>query len=73
MGEQGEARWAGLITSGTEELAILTQREMRKDYPATRALIDAQLAARGWDVDTQTIRYSAGSRPVRGRNMAIAE
>ena len=43
------------------------------DEASTRALIDAQLAARGWEVDTPTIRFSAGSRPVKGRNMAIAE
>ena len=43
------------------------------DEASTRALIDAQLAARGWDVDTPTIRFSAGSRPTKGRNMAIAE
>jgi type I restriction enzyme, R subunit len=43
------------------------------DEASTRALIDGQLAARGWDVDTQTVRYSAGSRPIKGRNMAIAE
>lgn len=43
------------------------------DETSTRALIDAQLAARGWEVDSQAIRYSTGSRPVRGRNMAIAE
>ena len=47
--------------------------EIDIDEASTRALIDAQLAARGWDVDTTTIRYSAGSRPVKGRNMAIAE
>jgi type I restriction enzyme, R subunit len=47
--------------------------EIDIDEASTRALIDAQLAARGWDVDTPTIRYSAGSRPVKGRNLAIAE
>ena len=47
--------------------------EIDIDEASTRALIDAQLAARGWDVDTATIRYSAGSRPVKSRNMAIAE
>jgi type I restriction enzyme R subunit len=35
--------------------------------------MDAQLAARGWDVDTPAIRYGAGSRPIKGRNTAIAE
>jgi type I restriction enzyme, R subunit len=47
--------------------------EIDIDEASTRALIDAQLAARGWEVDTPTIRYGAGSRPVKGRNMAIAE
>lgn len=47
--------------------------EIDIDEASTRTLIDAQLAARGWNVDTQNIRYSAGSRPVKGRNMAIAE
>lgn len=43
------------------------------DEASTRALIDEQLRARGWEVDTQTIRYSTGSRPAKGRNLAIAE
>ena len=43
------------------------------DEAATRTLIDAHLRARGWEVDTQTLRYSAGVRPAKGRNMAIAE
>lgn len=43
------------------------------DEASTRALIDAQLVARGWEADTPTLRHSAGSRPVKGRNMAIAE
>src|SRR6185436_3837314 len=43
------------------------------DEASTRALIDEQLRARGWEVDTQTLRYGTGARPTRGRNMAIAE
>ncbi|MCB0623032.1 MAG: type I restriction-modification system endonuclease [Saprospiraceae bacterium] len=43
------------------------------DEAATRSLIDEQLRARGWDVDTQSMRYSKGARPVKGRAMAIAE
>lgn len=43
------------------------------DEASTRALIDVQLRARGWEVDTVTMRYAAGTRPVRGRNLAIAE
>ena len=36
-------------------------------------MIDGHLRARGWDVDTPTLRYSAGVRPTKGRNLAIAE
>lgn len=43
------------------------------DESQTRALIDQQLRDRGWDADTKTLRYSAGVRPAKGRNIAIAE
>lgn len=43
------------------------------DEAETRALIDGQLRDRGWDADTIGIRYSTGSRPAKGRNVAIAE
>lgn len=43
------------------------------DEAATRAIIDAQLRARGWQADTQHLRYANGTRPTKGLNMAIAE
>ena len=43
------------------------------DEAETRALIDQQLRDRGWEADTKALRYSAGVRPAKGRNMAIAE
>jgi len=43
------------------------------DEAATRALIDEQLRARGWEIDTKTLRYSQGTRPIKGKAMAIAE
>lgn len=39
----------------------------------TRYLIDEQLRKVGWEADTLNIRYSKGTRPQRGRNLAIAE
>lgn len=39
----------------------------------TRCLIDEQLRLAGWEVDTQKLRYSKGTRPVKGRNLAISE
>lgn len=43
------------------------------DEAATRTLIDAQLRARGWEADTGTLRFANGTRPTKGRNLAIAE
>jgi type I restriction enzyme R subunit len=43
------------------------------DEKATRAIIDAQLRTRGWEANTEILRYSKGMRPTKGRNMAIAE
>lgn len=39
----------------------------------TRLLIDEQLRQVGWEADTQNLRYSKGTRPTAGRNLAIAE
>ena len=39
----------------------------------TRCLIDEQLQKAGWEADTKKFRYSKGTRPVKGRNIAIAE
>ncbi len=43
------------------------------DEPATRQMIDAQLCQAGWEADTVNLRFANGSRPERGRNLAIAE
>ena len=39
----------------------------------TRILIDEQLRQVGWEADTSNLRHSKGTRPEKGRNMAIAE
>ena len=36
-------------------------------------MIDEQLQKVGWEADTETLRYSKGTRPEKGRNIAIAE
>jgi type I restriction enzyme R subunit len=43
------------------------------DEASTRALIDQQLRDSGWEADTKSLRHSDGSRPAKGRNLAIAE
>jgi len=39
----------------------------------TRILIDQQLEEAGWEVDTQELTYSKGTRPEKNKNKAIAE
>ena len=43
------------------------------DEAATRKLIDAQLRAAGWEVDSERMTFDRGVRPVKSRNLAIAE
>ena len=48
-------------------------KQIDLDEAATRALIDQQLRDAGWEADTNLLRYSAGTRPAKGHNLAIAE
>jgi type I restriction enzyme R subunit len=43
------------------------------DEADTRKLIDQQLRAAGWEADTSSLTWGKGARPVKGRNLAIAE
>ncbi|EEZ91935.1 helicase C-terminal domain protein [Mobiluncus mulieris 28-1] len=44
-----------------------------KTEAETRLIIDEQLRQVGWEADTDNLRYSKGTRPIKGRNLAIAE
>lgn len=44
-----------------------------KSEAETRYLIDEQLRKVGWEADTENLRYSKGTCPAKGRNIAIAE
>lgn len=44
-----------------------------KSEAETRYLIDEQLRKVGWEADTENLRYSKGTRPAKGRAIAIAE
>ena len=46
---------------------------MKRSEAETRYLIDEQLRKVGWEADTINLRYSKGTRPEKGRNIAIAE
>lgn len=55
------------------ELARDAADQISLDEAGTRALIDQQLRDAGWEADSQTLRYSNGTRPLKGHNRAIAE
>lgn len=47
--------------------------QRQKTEVETRYMIDQQLRQVGWEADTENLRFSKGTRPVKGRNLAIAE
>jgi type I restriction enzyme, R subunit len=62
------AQYKMFLQSGA---AAATQVQL--DEAETRRIIDAQLRQAGWEADTEQLRYSKGTRPQAGRNLAIAE
>ena len=55
------------------EKAETASESMELSEAETRYLIDEQLRKCHWEADTNTLRYSNGTRPQKGRNLAIAE
>jgi type I restriction enzyme R subunit len=53
--------------------AAYASNQRPKSEAETRYLIDEQLRKVGWEADTNTLRYSKGTRPKKGHNIAIAE
>lgn len=47
--------------------------QRKKTEAETRYLIDQQLCQVGWEADSENLRFSKGTYPVKGRNIAIAE
>lgn len=60
-------------TTVVSGLARDAANQISLDEADTRVLIDQQLRDAGWEVDTKTLRFAAGSRPMKGRNRAISE
>lgn len=56
---------AGLAAAAADQISL--------DERGTRVLIDDQLRAAGWEVDSAALRHADGARPAHGRAMAIAE
>ena len=47
--------------------------QRQKSEAETRYMIDEQLRQVGWEANTEIFRYSKGTRPQKGHNIAIAE
>lgn len=69
-------------TSSTGTVISIADRRKRSNISAdkinlseqeTRYLIDEQLRKVGWEADTLNIRHSKGTRPLKGKKLAIAE
>lgn len=71
--QAAQAAMPAQTTAAIIEQAEAAAAEIDIDEAATRTLIDAQLRTRGWEADTANVRYSSGTRPAKGRNLAIAE
>lgn len=63
-----KSKFAPLVTASNRAAAAV-----QLDEAETRKLIDQQLRLGGWIADSVTLRYSAGARPEKGKNLAIAE
>ncbi|MBK8715819.1 MAG: type I restriction-modification system endonuclease [Nannocystaceae bacterium] len=55
------------------ERATAAAEHLELDEADTRRLIDEQLRAAGWEVDSAELTYAKGARPIKGKNLAIAE
>lgn len=74
--EQLQADAESAPKTETNELIELGEKAATKidlDEDETRTIIDQQLRDAGWEADSPALRYAKGSRPVKGRNRAIAE
>ncbi len=60
-------------TTERVQKAETTSENMELSEAETRYLIDEQLRKYGWEADTNNLRYSKGTRPQKGKNLAIAE
>ena len=76
LSKQAEAVAAAapiVVVSERKKQANKAASQRQKSEAETRYMIDEQLRQVGWEANTEEIRYSKGSRPVKGHNMAIAE
>ena len=71
--EKKAAQTEAISKDSRRKRASQTASQRQKTEAETRYIIDQQLRQVGWEADTENLRFSKGTRPVKGRNLAIAE
>ncbi len=68
-----ELQKAGKASSERKAKAYSNAKKYPLSEHETRMIIDKQLREVGWEADTDLLRQSKGTKPEKGRNIAIAE
>ena len=71
--EDSETTDVSVTKEDRKKQAYKAANQRPKTEAETRILIDEQLRKVGWEADTNNLRYSKGTRPQTGHNIAIAE
>lgn len=71
--EEKAAQAEAISKDSRRKRASLTASQRQKTEAETRYIIDQQLRQVGWGADTENLRFSKGTRPTKGHNLAIAE
>lgn len=71
--EEKAAASSSVTKEKRRQQAARAASQRQKTEAETRYIIDQQLRQVGWEADTENLRFSKGTHPVKGRNLAIAE
>lgn len=71
--EEKAAASSSITKEKRRQQAAKVASQHQKTEAETRYIIDQQLRQVGWEADTENLRFSNGTRPTKGRNLAIAE
>lgn len=71
--EEKAAASSSFTKEKRRQQAAKAASQRQKTESETRYIIDRQLRQVGWEADTENLRFSNGTRPAKGRNLAIAE
>ena len=73
LAEEAAAASTQLDSDARKKQAQKAASQRIKSEAETRYMIDEQLRKVGWEADTENLRHSKGTRPAKGRCIAIAE